>query len=97
MNVQYLKLGTSVLAIALATYVFFPVNARHTTATSAQPAAASGAVAKNSRATSAQHKPVRKTAAQAKASELKIEPAKTLRKQQSANRSGPPSKMYGGM
>ena len=100
MKLHYIKIGASVLAVALVTYVFFPVNARHMTPTSTQAGAASAR--KTTHAASARTKPTHKqsnhhSTALAKDSGQQIEPDKTLRKQQSPNRSGPPSKMYGGL
>lgn len=107
MKGHYLRIGLAVIVTALVTYVFFPVNAEHTTSLQSSvrtsTAAVSGAKSvKSANTDSAKHKQTRKTSNHnstelAKSGEPKIEPDKTLRKEQSPTRSGPPSKMYGGM
>jgi hypothetical protein len=104
MNLHYIKIGLAVIVVAVVTYVFFPANAEHMA--SMKPATGTGAAGdKNVKAASTasakqkkiQKKSSHKSSEQAKASEPKIEPDKTLRKENTASRSGPPSKMYGGM
>lgn len=108
MTLQYLKIGGMVLAIAIVTYSFIP-GVEHIKAISTMPShstAATQSTAKKQRKTaqsgSANTKRVQKPSIQKSKTDSaqnkqEIAPAMTLRKKQTANRSGPPSKMYGGL
>ena len=109
MNLKYLKLSVVAIALALVTYIFFPVSAKHTKQTMASSAQKSESVHADFHVKAAQTKtdkrqhPRKKSKskshalAKAKAKGQKIEPEKTLRQEQTSSRSGPPSKMYGGL
>ena len=102
MNFQYLKISVVAIGAAVLTYIFFPIGAQSskplthsTTAASGtkQAAADQAAKAKQDRHNLQVKKSTRQSAAQAK-----IEPDTTLRKERIRHkRSGPPSKMYGGL
>lgn len=113
MNQLYLKIAGVTLVLLLALYVFFPVGARQDkpgantvststvkseTAKAEQPAKTTGPASKPQTATARSKQPATgksQPARQAKAKQ--IEPDDTLRKAESKSRSGPPSKMYGGL
>ena len=107
MNLHYIKTGAAVIVMAILTYVFFPVSAERTatkkpTSRTAQASTQQTNKVNATRTASGKQKQIKKksihkSAALAKQSEQKIEPDKTLRKEQTSSRSGPPSKMYGGI
>lgn len=105
MNLQMIKIGGVVMVMALVTYVFFPANAelakqgKASTQINAAPATNTpqSARAESGKPKNVQKKSSTKQMTVARRSEPPIEPEKTLRKNQKPNRSGPPSKMYGGM
>jgi hypothetical protein len=103
MNFHYVKIGAAVVAVALLTYVFFPVSAIHDKAiTQARQTAQVARHTKSVRIITAKRK---HNGAKAKANSTElaksgghaIELEKNLRKSQTRSRSGPPSKMYGGL
>ena len=107
MNLKYLKLSVVAIALVLVTYIFFPASAKHSKrsmAASAQKSASKhtdnhvkAAQTKTDKRQHPRKKSKSKSHALAKANGQKIEPEKTLRQEQTSSRSGPPSKMYGGL
>jgi hypothetical protein len=114
MNLHYIKTGLAVMAVAIVTYIFFPVTASHNQSLSqtAQTTAAAGQKSvsqsatnndKSRRTETAKQKHIKKKSSRkseslAKGTSQQIAPETTLRKTETARgRSGPPSKMYGGL
>lgn len=98
------------MTMAILTYVFFPVSARHdktlTQSSRSKSTVAhtnsSVSVASQRKATHVMAKNKKKTTGSsssslAKANTRSIEPNTTLRMSQTRSHSGPPSKMYGGL
>ena len=109
MPFQYIRIGLTVVAVAVVTYIFFPgvkhgnvagtAGHRHDIARSA---AATPKSTMTAQATHANSKSALKTARQPTKSSSaqtigRIEPDTRLREKQASAHSGPPSKMYGGM
>jgi cytoskeletal protein RodZ len=113
MNQQYIKIAGLTLAIFLAVYIFFPVSAKQSgkpeqatpapvasvTPNNSEPAAnkSEQANAEQAKAKSSKKTSSAKSSTSTKSTAQKIEPEKTLRKAETRGRSGPPSKMYGGL
>ena len=113
MNQQYIKLAGLALGILLVLYVFFPTSARvgtdpsqpsQTTTASSHEDKSAKATDKSSQtsaaevqAKSSKKASSKKSSAKTNSTAQKIEPEQTLRKAEVKTRSGPPSKMYGGL
>lgn len=113
MNQQYIKIAGAALAMLLVVYIFFPVSAKQggqpeqatpapvasATSNKSEPAANKSAQAKaeQAKAKSSKKTSPAKSSSTTKSTAQKIEPDKTLRKAETKGRSGPPSKMYGGL
>lgn len=105
MNMYYVKTGIMVIGLALLTYIFFPVSTKqgNVLTQSGQPTAT-----RNHRDQSSTARPsstrqtmpgkLAKKSGKKRVTEARIEPDTTLRKEgDRRRRSGPPSKMYGGL
>jgi hypothetical protein len=105
MDLNHLKIGVVVIGAALLTYVFFPVTAKPGKAISQSGKTSVTAVrrdqsklAQTRTVKPAKHKSHVRKSKTRHVAEARIEPDTTLRKEGIHHRrSGPPSKMYGGL
>lgn len=94
MNMQMIKVGTIVIVVAVVGYIFMPGKASSGKAQLKAQQTASASSTTSAKHKTQTHKSKKKTLRQ----EARIEPDTTLRKETNIDRrSGPPSKMYGGL
>ncbi|MBI1422508.1 MAG: hypothetical protein GC149_03505 [Gammaproteobacteria bacterium] len=92
MNIRYIKTGALVIGLGMVSYIFFPVNGQ----ADKQVTRSTNSVQTNST------RPAKVTSRKSDTprrhvTEARIEPDTALRKSAPKRRSGPPSKMYGGL
>jgi len=113
MNQQYIKIVGITVSVLLVLYIFFPLNAKQVSnsVSPGQASAVSAkqgdsvkqadkpaqAASGQTQAKTTKQNSSKKSSTQSKSTMQKIEPEQKLRKAESKTRSGPPSKMYGGL